>query len=102
MATADERPILTADTHTPGRDLVPDERIVYSSVLSQDGRPATVSLTTVEIHADGEGTRLVLTEQGAFLDDLEQPDWREQDTDDWLDALGAELRTDTKTGADLR
>ena len=83
------------------RDIVPNERIVYSSVLSQDGRPATVSLTTVEIRADGDGTHLVLTEQGAFLDSLEQPDWRQQGTDDWLDALGAELRADTEAGADL-
>jgi uncharacterized protein YndB with AHSA1/START domain len=83
------------------RDIVADERIVYSSVLSQDGRPATVSLTTVELHAAGDGTRLVLTEQGAFLDNLEQPDWREHGTGDWLDALGAELRSKTKAGADL-
>jgi uncharacterized protein YndB with AHSA1/START domain len=73
------------------RDIVADERVVYTSVLSQDGRPATVSLTTVEFLAAGGSTRLVLTEQGAFLDGLEQPDWRERGTGDWLDALGAEL-----------
>lgn len=82
------------------RDIVPDERIVDSPVLSQDGRPATVSLTTVEIHADGDGTRLVLTEQGAFLDNLEQPNWRKQGTGNWLDALGAELRANTHAGSD--
>jgi uncharacterized protein YndB with AHSA1/START domain len=80
------------------RDIVPDERIVYTSVLSQDGRPAAVSLTTVELHAAGGSTRLVLTEQGAFLDDLEQPAWREQGTGDWLDALGVELETVFKQG----
>jgi uncharacterized protein YndB with AHSA1/START domain len=82
------------------RDIVTDERIVYTSVLSQDDRPATVSLTTVELHSAGERTRLVLTEQGAFLDELEQPAWREQGTGDWLDALGVELRTAFKQGAD--
>ncbi|MFD9869087.1 hypothetical protein ACFXI8_26565 [Streptomyces niveus] len=39
---------------------------------------------------DDDGTRLVLTEQGTFLDDQEQPEWRERGTGDWLDALGRE------------
>lgn len=68
------------------------ERIVYTSVLSSDGRVATVSVTTVEMSAAGEGTRLVLTEQGTFLDGLEQPTWREQGTSGQLDALGEELK----------
>jgi len=82
------------------RDIVADERIVYTSVLSQDHRPATVSLTTVELYAAADSTRLILTEQGAFLDDLEQPAWREQGTGDWLDALGAELGTTSKERAE--
>jgi uncharacterized protein YndB with AHSA1/START domain len=75
------------------RDIIADQRIVYTSVLTQDGRPATVSLTSVELYRSGDGTRLVLTEQGAFLDGLEQPAWREQGTGDWLDALGVDLGT---------
>jgi uncharacterized protein YndB with AHSA1/START domain len=75
------------------RDLVPGERIVYSSVLTSDERVATVSITTVEFGAEGEDTRLVLTEQGTFLDGLEQPSWRERGTSDQLDALGAEIRS---------
>src|SRR6201986_4771446 len=39
-------------------------------------------------------TRLVLTEQGAYLDGQEQPAWREQGTTDQLDALAAELKAD--------
>ncbi|SDU52417.1 SRPBCC family protein [Jiangella alkaliphila] len=53
--------------------------------------PTTVSLTTVRFVRDGDGTRLVLTEQGTFLDDQEQPEWREQGTGDWLDALGRQV-----------
>jgi hypothetical protein len=41
--------------------------------------------------ADG-GTRLVLTEQGAYLDGREQPAWREQGTADHLEALAGELK----------
>ncbi|MFD2078350.1 Uncharacterized conserved protein YndB, AHSA1/START domain [Actinopolymorpha cephalotaxi] len=73
------------------RDILGGERIVYSTVLYGRGVPATVSVTTVEFVPDGTGTRLVLTEQGTFLDDREHPDWREQGTGDWLDALGREL-----------
>src|SRR6185312_11642697 len=63
-----------------------------------DGGPVmTVSLTTVEFTpgADG-GTRLVLTEQGAFLDGREQPAWREQGTADQLEALAGQLKTELK------
>jgi uncharacterized protein YndB with AHSA1/START domain len=73
------------------REIVTDERIVYTSVLAEDGTLATVSLATVEFVPDSGGTRLVLVEAGAYLDGWEQPAWREQGTGDWLDALGRHL-----------
>lgn len=73
------------------REIVADERIVYTSVLAEDGTVATVSLATVELIPDDDGTRLVLVEAGAYLDGREQPAWREQGTGDWLDALGRHL-----------
>jgi uncharacterized protein YndB with AHSA1/START domain len=73
------------------REIVTDDRIVYTSVLAEDGTVATVSLTTVELVAEGERTRLVLVEAGAYLDGREQPAWREEGTGDWLDALGRHL-----------
>jgi uncharacterized protein YndB with AHSA1/START domain len=72
-------------------DIVPDERIVYTTALFTGEVLSTVSLTTVRFTPDGTGTRLVLTEQGTFLDDQEQPASREQGTGDWLDALGRSL-----------
>jgi hypothetical protein len=71
---------------------VPSARIVYSSTLSVGDKVATVSLTTVEISPAGGGSRLVLTEQGTYLDGLEDPRWREHGTSDQLDALGADLK----------
>jgi uncharacterized protein YndB with AHSA1/START domain len=73
------------------RDIVPDERIVYASTLSAGDEVVTVSLTTVEFRAAEEGTQLILTEQGAFLDGREEPAWREQGTATQLDALAKEL-----------
>ncbi|MGP8058381.1 MAG: SRPBCC family protein [Acidimicrobiales bacterium] len=69
-------------------DIVVGERIVYSSTLSADGTISTVSITTVELSPVDGRTRLVLSEQGTYLDGRELPEWREQGTGDWLDALG--------------
>ncbi|GAA1313206.1 activator of HSP90 ATPase [Planotetraspora silvatica] len=73
-------------------DIIPDQRIVAASVLKSGDTMATVSVTAVELTPDGEGTRLLLTEQGTFLDGHEQPSWRQQGTLDQLTALEAELR----------
>ncbi|EOD66366.1 SRPBCC family protein [Amycolatopsis vancoresmycina] len=73
-------------------DIVPEQRIVFSGTLSGDGTLATVSTTTVELFGEGDGTRLVLTEQDTFLDGAEKPEWREQGTGEWLDRLGDELK----------
>ena len=84
-------PLMTFETLY--RDIVPEQRIVYTSTLSAGADLMTVSLTTVEF-TPGEdgGTRLVLTEQGAYLDGHEQPAWREEGTASQLDALAAELK----------
>jgi uncharacterized protein YndB with AHSA1/START domain len=73
------------------RDILTDERIVYTTLLYGRGVLATVSVTTVEFVPRSTGTHLVLTEQDTLLDDQEQPEWRQQGTGDWLDALGREL-----------
>ncbi len=73
------------------REIVPNERIVYTSVLREQDTVATASLTTVELVPEDEVTRLVLVEAGAYLDSREQPAWREQGTGDWLNALGDDL-----------
>jgi uncharacterized protein YndB with AHSA1/START domain len=75
------------------REIVPNERIVYTAVLYERDAVATVSLTTVELVPEDEVTRLVLVEAGAYLDGREEPAWREQGTSDWLNALGDVLAT---------
>jgi uncharacterized protein YndB with AHSA1/START domain len=79
------------------QDIVDDQRIVYTYEMLIDGVRISVSVATVELHPDtGGGTRLVLTEQGAFLDGRETPDRRKQGTGSLLDALGAELERETR------
>ncbi|MFF9347727.1 SRPBCC domain-containing protein [Streptomyces sp. NPDC014734] len=87
--TPDGRDLAFASVY---HDIVRDRRIVYSSTLTVVDTLATVSTTTVEFAAEGEGTLLTLTEQATFLDGGEEPGWREQGTGDWLAGLGEELR----------
>jgi uncharacterized protein YndB with AHSA1/START domain len=74
------------------QDIVPDERIVYTYEMHLDEQRISVSLGTVQLRREAEGTRLTYTEQGAFLDGLDTPEQREQGTGSLLDALGEELR----------
>jgi uncharacterized protein YndB with AHSA1/START domain len=83
-------PLLTFEARY--EDIVADSRVVYSGTLYAGDTLSTVSLTTVEFGAAEEGTRLVLTEQGTFLDGHEDPACREQGTGEWLAGLDAELR----------
>jgi uncharacterized protein YndB with AHSA1/START domain len=79
------------------REIVTDERVVYTSLLSEDSTLATASLTTVEFVPEDDGTRLVLVEAGAYLDGREQPAWREEGTGSWLDSLGRHLAKDERS-----
>jgi uncharacterized protein YndB with AHSA1/START domain len=54
----------------------------------------SVSLGTVELKPDGDGTRLTYTEQGAFLDGLDSAEQRQQGTGGIFDALAEELARD--------
>jgi len=47
---------------------------------------------TIELVAEAGGTRLVMTEQGAFLDGHDTSATREHGTGELLDALGAFLK----------
>jgi uncharacterized protein YndB with AHSA1/START domain len=73
------------------QDIVPNERIVYSYDMLFGAVRISVSLATIELRPEGKGTRLVLAEQGAFLDRHDDPAAREHGTGELLDALGASL-----------
>ena len=79
------------------QDIVPDRRIIFSYDMHLDDQRISVSMTTIELEPAGAGTRLVFTEQGAFLDGYDNPEGREQGTRDLLDALGAALDSEPAT-----
>jgi len=76
------------------QDIVPDERIVYSYEMHLGERRISVSLATIELFADGRGTRLKLTEQGAFLDGYVDVASREHGTRALMEQLAASLEKD--------
>jgi uncharacterized protein YndB with AHSA1/START domain len=76
------------------QDIVPDERIVYSFDMHLGDQRISVSLSTVEFKPAGDGTQLIYTEQGVFLDGLDTPEMREQGTAGLLDTLGEQLRSE--------
>ncbi len=73
------------------QDIVPGSRIVYSYDMHLDEKRISVSLATVELSASGDGTRLLFTEQGAFLDGLDDAGQRRVGTEQLLDLLGEGL-----------
>ena len=80
-------------------DIVPAERIVYTYEMRLEETRISVSLATVEFTLVGDGdTRLVFTEQGAFLDGHESPARRAEGMGGLLDALGEELQSETPGG----
>jgi uncharacterized protein YndB with AHSA1/START domain len=74
-------------------DIVPDQRIVYSYEMYAGDARISVSVTTIEIAKSGDGTALTYTEQGAYLDDLDQPRLREEGVIEMLDGLAGYLRS---------
>lgn len=72
-------------------DLVPNERVIFAYKMHIDGKLISCSLATWELHADGAGTRLVLTEHGTFLNGYVDGGSRVEGTTLLLDALGAAL-----------
>jgi len=86
---ADVHPRFTYDAQY--RDIVDQQRIVSTYEMSVDDQRMSVSVATVELLPTAEGTHLVYTEQGAFLDGLDQPASRRSGTTAQLDNLAAVL-----------
>jgi len=73
-------------------DIIPCERIVYTYEMHLDDKKISVSLATLQLKPAGaQGTTLMVTEQGAFLDGYDDGGSREQGTGFLLDRLGASL-----------
>jgi uncharacterized protein YndB with AHSA1/START domain len=76
-------------------EIIPNERIIFTYAMDRNGVRFSVSLASVEFSAAGAGTRLILTEHGAFFDGGDGIQMREQG---WRELLG-KLDEHLKAGA---
>lgn len=76
---------------TTYQDIVPNERIIIAYTMTIGGNPISSSLATMEFRKEGKGTRLVFTEQDAFLDGHDNVAQREAGTRELLESLDREL-----------
>ena len=76
-------------------DIVPLKRIVYSYNMHVDEKKISVSLATLQLVpaevAGKAGTKMILTEQGAFLDGYDDAGSRERGTGSLMNALEKSL-----------
>lgn len=80
-------------------DIVADNRIVHAYTVSINDTLTSVSIAAIEFRAAGEGTELLMTEHGAFLDGHDDPDERQVGTEWVLERLGEILNQDPDQGA---
>ncbi|MGA2190354.1 MAG: SRPBCC family protein [Steroidobacteraceae bacterium] len=73
-------------------DIVSNERLVYVYEMHLNERKISVSLATVQLQQAGAGTRLLVTEQGAFLDGYDDASSRAHGTGFLMDRLGETLQ----------
>lgn len=74
-------------------EILPEQRLVFAYTMTIDGATMSSSLVTVQFEQAGKGTRLVFTEQGAYVDGFDDVAGREQGTRELLEALEKELKS---------
>ena len=75
-------------------NIVPGQRIIYSYEMYADDTRISVSVATIEFAATADGTALMWTEQGAYLDGFDgadAPELRRGGTAEMLDGLAKYL-----------
>src|SRR5579859_3584176 len=66
------------------QDIVPEKRIVQTAKMSLNGKPIQIAVITFEFLSSGNGTSLVLTSQGTFI---EWPDGAKMVEQGWRSLL---------------
>lgn len=83
--------------HGRYQDIVPDQRILTASTMDFGEKRVTATLLTTEFLPSAEGTDLVITHQGAYIEWPDGPRIIEAGWGKLLDALAAELARDAAT-----
>ncbi|MCA1403923.1 SRPBCC family protein [Ensifer sp. IC3342] len=72
-------------------DIVENSRIVLAYTMAKDDRRISGSIATVDLLPEGDGTRVIFTEQAAFLDGLDKVEYRREGWEQLIGFLAAEL-----------
>jgi uncharacterized protein YndB with AHSA1/START domain len=73
-------------------EILPEQRIIYAYDYRVGDRRTSASLVTVEFAPGGRGTRMVFTEQVAFLDGHDERDERIHGTNEGFDRMELDLQ----------
>lgn len=84
-----EGPVYSYDAQY--QEIVPNERIVTTYTMDMDQTRISASVATVELKSEGTGTRLILTEMGAFFDGHDKSEFREGGARELMESLAAAL-----------
>ena len=76
------------------QEIVPDQRVVFVYTMDFGAKRVSSSQTTIQLVADGRGTKLIHTEQGVFFDGIDQAAGRQEGTRGLLDQLERLLALD--------
>jgi uncharacterized protein YndB with AHSA1/START domain len=74
------------------QNIVPNRRIVFTATLWVGGKCISISVGTVELEPAGQGTKLTLTFQSAFLEGADGPAMREAGWRSLLERLATVLQ----------
>lgn len=74
-------------------NIVPNRRIVTSSIMTMDGEPFSVSLITFELAPSGPGSELTVTHQDAFFENADGPEMRKAGWTALMEWLGKVVET---------
>ena len=72
-------------------DIVPNQRVIIGSTMAINGRHMSASLCTFELVPTANGTDLIFTHQGAFLENSDGPEMRKGGWNALLDQLVKEV-----------
>ena len=72
-------------------DIVADARIVIGSNMAMNGTPFSGALLTFEFLTEGDGTKLILTHQGAFFENSDGSEMRQHGWTKLLDQVADTL-----------
>jgi uncharacterized protein YndB with AHSA1/START domain len=81
----------TYSTDSVYQNIVPDQRVVLTYATTFGGRRISACLVTIEFRPEEQGTKLIVTHQGAFFEPSDGPQMREQGWRTLLDRLPKEL-----------